>query len=398
MMRGFLFVSVLIIGLVATLLLGETKGLALADLSHASVASLTTGSDQASLYAVLDGNSQPAGVYRSDDEGQSWQRVNADPGLALNVLTVNPEDTSVLYGGAAGGPMESTHSLWRSEDGGENWQEFPLNLPANPAGQIPAVTALTMAKEQPEVLYVGTDGQGVYRYELGTDKPGYSLVGDVALHDAHVYEVISGINQQVYAVTNSGLFVTQNDTWQALTSVPEIPVSLAIASGDPQTLYAGGPSSGIYRSMDAGQTWVKVGGDWWDVPGAALRGSALTVDEQNADHVVAATAYQVGSKLVGGQIYETHDAGQTWVKVADANGVVQELVIDDGAIYAVADNGMVRYGPASDTVPVISPTDLRSLRSPSISQALILILTLVLAGLVLLGGTRWWSHRNSRLS
>jgi hypothetical protein len=150
--------------------------------------------------------------------------------------------------------------------------------------------------------------------------------------------------------------------------------------------------------MDAGQTWVKVGGDWWDVPGAALRGSALTVDEQNADHVVAATAYQVGSKLVGGQIYETHDAGQTWVKVADANGVVQELVIDDGAIYAVADNGMVRYGPASDTVPGISPTDLRSLRSPSISQALILILTLVLAGLVLLGGTRWWSHRNSKLS
>lgn len=399
LMRGFLFVFVLSLGLITILSLGETKGLALADLSHASVESLTTAAPDGSLYALLAGTSHPEGVYRSDDDGQSWQRVSGELDLDLKVLAVDPLDTTVLYGGAAGGPLDSTNSLWRSEDSGETWHEFLLSLPANPAGQIPPVTALAMAKDHPEVLYVGTDGQGVYRYDLGMDRPGYTLLGDIALHNAYVTDVIIGANEQIYAVTNGGLFVTQNDSWQALKSVPEVPVSLAIAPTDPQTLYAGGPSSGVYRSIDAGQTWVKVGGDWWGVPGTALRGTALTVAERDANHVVAATAYQVGRELVGGRIYETHDAGQTWVKVADANGVVEQLVIDDGAIYAVSEKGMVRYGAdEGDTAPVISTTNLRSLTTPSPTQIIILVLTIVLAGLILVGGTRWWSNRNNLTS
>jgi hypothetical protein len=301
---------------------------------------------------------------------------------------MNPAHETILYAGTAGGPMASATNLWRSGDQGQTWQKFGLSLPASPDRLIPAVTVLATDPNRPEVLYVGTAGQGVYRFEL--NRVGYELVGGVSLYNAQVKSVVVGANSRVYALTNSGLFVTKGGDWQRLEAVPEALVSLAVAPSNPQVLYGGSATSGVYRSRDGGQTWEPISAGLGLTPGVALRVTALTVDEQDSQHLVVATAYGLGRRLAAAGIYESKDAGQQWAKLANLEEMVTHLSFNQGAIYAATAKGLTRYGKPIEAAAAIPPLDLRSLAKPTITQVLILILTLTLAGLVLMGQRGWW--------
>jgi len=391
--RIVLFTLILSVGTMAALVTGETKGLALTDLSGGSVRAMASATRNDILYAGLTGGPQPTGIYRSDDNGQTWQVVSSGPGVAINALAVHPANDAVLFAGTAGGPAVTTDSLWRSDNGGQTWRRFVLSLPANPYGMIPSVTALAVDPHQPGILYVGTDGQGVYRFDEGRNS--YDLMGGVSLYNAHVKGLVVGPDSRVYALTNDGLFVTNGYTWQELEALPELAVSLAVAPNDPQTLYAGGASTGAYRATDGGRTWERISSGLEMVPGVALRVAALAVDDQNPNHVVAATAYGIGSQLARGGIYESTNAGRNWTKLGNADGVAVSLTINRGVVYAATVNGLARYGKPAQTAPVVSLPDLRPLTNPTGVQTLILVLTLALAALALVGRTEWVAGRRS---
>jgi len=172
------------------------------------------------------------------------------------------------------------------------------------------------------------------------------VVGGLSLYYAHVNSVVVGPDSRVYALADEGLFVTDGDAWQEL-SLPELAVSLAVAPEDPQTLYVGCVSTGAYRTTDGGQTWKPINNGLDMVPGAALRITALVVDEENPNHVVAAIAYGVGGgsvQLVPWGIYESQDVGRCWTKLADTDGIVMQLTINRGVISAATANGLARYG------------------------------------------------------
>ncbi len=404
-------------GTMATLIVGETRGLALADLSEASVQVMAAAPGGEVLYAALDGGPQAAGIYRSEDKGGTWQLVGSGPGVAVNALAVNSANPqrgfagdAILYAGTAGGPAETTHSLWRSYDGGRTWRPSVLDLPADPAGLLPAVSTLAVDPRQPGVLYVGTAGQGVYRFKAEPNGYGYELVGGISLYNAHVKRLVVGPDGRVYTLTNEGLFVSQGDTWQKL-SLPEMAASLAVAPGDPKILYVGGVSTGMYRSTDGGRSWERVNTGLDMLPGAALRVTALAVDEEQPRHVVAAIAYGLGNQFTPGSVYESRDGGYSWARLsphlsksgqsegeglADANGVVTQLTLNRDVIYAATQSGLTRYGAPIESPRPIALSRLRSgvpvlgeLADLSGVQVLILALTLVLAGLALAGRTEW---------
>jgi photosystem II stability/assembly factor-like uncharacterized protein len=389
LVRISLFIFILVLGTVATLVVGEVEGLARADLSNAPVRAMTNTADNQVLYATLADDAQP-GIYRSDDDGRTWQLTGSGPGVPLNVLAVHPVNQTVLYAGAAGGPVATTNNLWRSDDGGQTWRKFFLSLPGSVDGLIPAVTALTIDRNQPNLLYVGTDGQGVYRFNVDYDGYGYELVGGVSLYDAHVTNLEVGPDDRVYALTTEGVVTSKDDdAWRKLETVPDYPVSLAVAPTDPETLYAGVASSGAYRSTDGGRTWEPIAEGLGLVPGAALRVTALTVDQTDSWHVAAATAYGIGKQLAGGGIYESDDGGRKWTKLGDVDDVVTELNFgDNGTIQAATDSGLVRYGPPSRPAPAI-PFGLDTLTQLSGPQIFILTLTTGLVGLALVGQKKW---------
>jgi photosystem II stability/assembly factor-like uncharacterized protein len=382
-----LFALILSLGTMATLMIGETEGLALANLSSASVRVVATSAHGDVLYAALIGGPQPAGIYRSDDNGRTWQLVSSGP-VAIKTLAVHPANDAVIYAGTAGGPAATTDSLWRSDDGGQTWRRFPMILPANPDGVLLPVNALATDPNQPGVFYVGTDGHGVYRIEDDEGLDSYKLLGGLSLYDAHVNGVVVGPDSRVYALTGHGLFATDGSAWEKL-PLPELATSLAVAPNDPQTLYAGCVSTGVYRTTDGGQTWEPINNGLEMVPGAALRVIALTVDEQVSNHVVAATAYGVGRQLVPWGIYESRDAGRSWTKLAEVDAVVTQITINQGIVSAVKANGLTRYREPIRPAPAIPLPNLRSLANPSGTQVLVLILTVGLAGLALVGRTEW---------
>jgi photosystem II stability/assembly factor-like uncharacterized protein len=385
-----LFILILGLGTMAALIVGETKGLALADLSEASVQAMAT--EEEVLYAGLSGGSQPTGLYRSDDRGRTWQVISSGPGMAINTLAVHPTDDARLYAGTAGGPL-GANNVWRSDDGGQTWHNFNLSLPADSDRTTPAVTAIVADPNQPEILYIGTDGQGVYRVIEGQLR--FELIGDMSLSDSHIKQLEFGSNRRLNAVTNAGLFVTTDDTWQKIETLPEVAVSLAVAFDDPQTLYAGCPTSGVYRSTDGGQTWESINNGLELIPGIAFRITALAVDERNSQHVVAGTAYGIGNRLVSSGIYESHNGGRHWCKVCDTDGLVKQLMVDQNGIFAATANGLVCTGQSPQTSPTILTPDLGQLAHPTGSQMLILVLAVGLGVLVLLGRTEWLSWHNS---
>jgi len=392
--RFTLFAVILSLGTTTALITGETEGLALADLSGASVRAVATSTGGDVVYAGMIGGLQPTGIYRSDDNGRIWQVVSSGPGVAINALAVHAANDEVLYAGTAGGSAATTNSLWRSNNAGQTWHKFTLGLPTDSYGMTPTVNALAVDPNQPGVLYVGTDGQGVYRFDEGRNS--YELIGGLSLYNAHVNGLVISPDSLVYALTSDGLFVTGGDVWQRLESLPELSVSLAVAPNDPQTLYAGSASTGAYRATDGGQTWERISSGLDLIPGAALRVSALAVDEQNPNHLVAATAYGVGSQLARGGIYQSADAGLHWNQLAEADGVVMNLTINQGVVYAATANGLARYGEPNQPAPAISLPDLRPLTNPSGVQMLILVLTVALAGLALLGRAEWVPGRSSQ--
>jgi photosystem II stability/assembly factor-like uncharacterized protein len=252
---------------------------------------------------------------------------------------------------------------------------------------IPTVTALSVDPNQPGVLYVGTDGQGVYRFDEGRNS--YELVGGVSLYNAHVNGLVVGPDSRVYALTGEGLFVSEGGAWQKLETLPELAVSLAVAPSDPQVLYAGGTSTGAFRATDGGQSWERVSNGLEIIPGVALRVTALAVDEQDTSHVVLATAYGVGSRLARGSIYESYDAGLNWAKLAEADGLVLSLTLNRSLVYAATSNGLARYGQPAAAASAISVPDLSPLANPTGVQMLILVMTMALAGLALVGRKEW---------
>jgi photosystem II stability/assembly factor-like uncharacterized protein len=387
-----LFGLILGLGTMVALVTDETPGLALADLSGASVQAMATPPHGDVMYAGLVGGPQPTGIFRSDDNGRTWQMISSGPGVAVNALAVHPANDVVVYAGTSGGPAATTYSLWRSTNGGQTWHRFTLGLPTDPYGMIPSVTALAIDPNQPEALYVGTDGQGVYRFDEGRNS--YELVGGVSLYNANVNGLLVSPDSQIYALTGEGLFVTEGYEWQKLETLPELAVSLAVAPNDPQTLYAGGSSTGAFRATDGGQSWERISSGLEMIPGAALHITALTVDEDDPNRVVAATAYGLGSQLARGGIYESINAGGNWTKVAEADGVVKHLSLNQGIVYAATTNGLARYGEPTTPSPVVSMPDLRPLANPTGVQVLILVLTIALAGLALIGRREWVPGRS----
>jgi len=222
------------------------------------------------------GSWQPGGVYRSDDGGVTWEPANDGlPGSAVSFLTVDPQESGVLYVGVSG-------QLFQSLDYGVTWQ-------SSLSGE--GIGVLAIDPQDSQILYAG--GGGLYR---SLDR-GHSWIP-----------------------SSQGLLLD------------EVYISsLAIAPTQAQILYAGGTPRGgpdfpgrIFKSVDGGMNWKEIAqlGTW-------LR--TLVIDPAQTDMLYA------GSSGKGGEIgtFVSSDGGNHWQRIH--GGGAHELVIDPqnaGVVYA----------------------------------------------------------------
>jgi hypothetical protein len=135
--------------------------------SHWNVLALAIDpTDPTVLYA---GAYEPVGgsfsgrVFKSTDAGATWTDISVGiAGADVRALLVDPNDSSTVYAGTGGSPVNPS-GVYRSTDGGLTWNSFSIGLPAD------AATALALDPFDPDRLLAGTPG-GLWEWTAVPDE------------------------------------------------------------------------------------------------------------------------------------------------------------------------------------------------------------------------------------
>ena len=318
------------------------------------VAGQSQGSPRASMDPTLLG-------------GLSWRSIGPAifGGRVADVAGV-PGDPTILYVGAA------SSGLFRSTNGGITFESV------FDAGNTLSIGAIAVRPDNPDIVYVGTGegavrnsisfGDGIYRTTDG-GRTWKHLGLEATERFARI--VIDPTNPQtIFAAAlghafgpnaERGVYRSRDggETWNRVLYVNETTGAsdVAVDPADPRIVYAGmydylrrpwhlrsgGPGSGLYRSSDGGDTWVRLTDPALKngLPGARLIGRIGISIHRDDPRVV----YALIESQEPGELWRSDDRGGTWRMVSDERRLnnrpfyytqVRADPVDPDRVYTVA--------------------------------------------------------------
>lgn len=252
---------------------------------------------------------------------------------------------------------------------------------------MPAVVAIALHPEQPDIIYAGTDNSGlccgivapqdgVYKslnrgqtWEYLTRIDPDQSITQLVVHPISPTIVLAGFRQ--YFPTKTGGVYRSMDGGQNWDSVlPYVWVhDIEIDPTDPNTIYvSGAPATqpwGIYRSADTGQTWQRISDQWL---------------EDIAVHPITSTilfgARAISTNSVEG-IYRSEDSGATWTQVAHLGGQSHILIDQQNPdrMYAYGrtygdmwktENAGLSWGMVTTSLPFLIERNTHTIQSAAI--------------------------------
>jgi photosystem II stability/assembly factor-like uncharacterized protein len=230
----------------------------------------------------------PGALFRSDDSGASWQPVGGilehptrerwmpgAGGMCCHSISLDRNDPQRLYVGI------SAAGVFRTDDGGESWS--PMNkdvaadfMPDDPYPEVgQCVHKLLVHPEQPERLWQ-QNHCGVYRSDDRGENwerlDGNGLPSDfgfaLAIHprDPDTAWVVpeEGAENRVTCDGKLGVYRTRDAgaSWELRPAYEEAWVAILRENGasdtfDPVGVYVGTQSGSIFVSADEGESWVE---------------------------------------------------------------------------------------------------------------------------------------------
>ncbi|GAB2887542.1 WD40/YVTN/BNR-like repeat-containing protein [Paralcaligenes ginsengisoli] len=267
------------------------------------------------LYAGTD-----MGLFRWSEKTVRWTPV-ASPMHDIWALAQDPDDPRILYAGTR------PAGFFRSNDAGASWHE--LNVPGiSKFSEInmgaTRVTQILVEPGDAHVIWATVEIGGIYR----SDDGGRSWVRrDDGLISADVHGIACIRNASgatiLFATTNRGLHRSEDEgrTWvfQELDSPWQYTRAIVPRADSDATLFltnGDGPpgSTGIlWRSTDYGETWKDAGLP----PGLNSTPWCVATHPSNPEIIFLA------SNL--GQIYRSIDGGDTWLRLPHEFGEVRSF-------------------------------------------------------------------------
>ncbi len=119
-------------------------------------------------------SSQGDGVYKSTDAGRSWRRVGFEDAKQIGEIRIHPDDPDIIWVAVQGNAYQERddNGVYKTEDGGETWRRV-----LRPANESTGTVDLALDMANPRILYAamwdnfrtpwdlrsGGPGSGVYR-------------------------------------------------------------------------------------------------------------------------------------------------------------------------------------------------------------------------------------------
>lgn len=255
------------------------------------------------------------GVWKSTDAGQSWKHIGLTDSKHISRIRIHPTNPDIVYVAAIGNlwkPNE-TRGVFKSTDGGANWKKvLYINDKAGAADLI-------LDPNNPRILYASTWNMKRNGYRMDSGGP----------------------DSKLWKSTDAG------ETWEELTNKPGMPkgtngiIGVTVSPLNSNRVWAiiENLEGGVFRSDDAGKTWIRVNND------RALLQRAwyycrIYADTQNEDKVwVMNVSYGVSKD--GGKTFELKDSPHgdhhdLWI---DPNNNQRMIIADDGGAQVSVDGG-----------------------------------------------------------
>ncbi|MBN8589809.1 MAG: T9SS type A sorting domain-containing protein [Rhodothermia bacterium] len=290
-------------------------------------------------------------------------------------LEYNPLDPNTVYAASA------TGGLFKSTNGGNLWSAITDQLP------IQSIGDLGVDPQNPNNLYLGTgeangghnnfSGGGLYKSTNGGESWAFmglgktTSIGRVVVDYQNPQRIfVAALGSYFHPNPDRGVYRSKNggETWEKVLFVSDSTgvVDVLQHPQNPDILFAAtwervrrpdfnthlfGPSSGVYRSTDGGDTWHLLTNGLPDAKQQNVGRIGLAISKSSPNIVMA--LFSNGSSLTG--LYKSTDGGDSW---AATTGMTSLSGTDGGFTWYF---GQIRIHPTNpDHVFVLQVQCMRS--------------------------------------
>jgi len=301
------------------------------------------------------------GLWKTTDGGSNWKNVSDGFfGGGVGAVAVAASDESIVYAGEGESTLrnnvsENLGGLWRSDNGGRSWRNLGLKdsrhvariviHPGNPDIVWVAVMGHLFGSNSERGVYKTTDGGKTWRRVLFVNEQ--TACSDIVMEPGNPSVLYAGmwrVKRTPYSMESggegSGLYksVDGGETWTNLSARKGLPkgtwgvVNIAVPASNPDKIYAmiEHADGGLFLSTDRGETWTKVNGTN-DIRQRAWYYNRVYADPTN-ENIVYVLNVQFQRSLDGGKTFNVvqsphSDHHDLWIDPEDGHRLI---LADDG--------------------------------------------------------------------
>ncbi len=231
------------------------------------------------------------GLWKTTDGGQYWHNISDGyfNTAAIGALAVSASDPNVIYAGTGESTIRGNVShgdgLYKSVDAGLSWQHVGLS-------ETRHIGKIVIHPRDPDHVYVAAFGRAFGRNEeRGVFR---SLDGGASWRKVLYKSDRAGSHDIAMAANNPRILFAA--IWQA--------------QRYPHKLENGGPDSGLWRSLDGGDSWQDITRNA-GLPAGMLGKIGVAVSPVQAGRVWACIEAEAGA------VFRSDDYGETWLRLSE---------------------------------------------------------------------------------